>query len=314
MSDPAPESASTPNRELVGVIVACHNQGRLVGDALASLNRQTHECWKAVLVDDASTDQESAARCAELESDKVRVLLEKKNRGRSSVRRFALGALGACAYVLVLDADDFLAPDYLSQLLAAMLACPLAGMVYGTLHFFEDGDPEKRTTKRWPVRPFQPERVVLEENVPGPGALFRKDLLDRLDPWRKDFDLTSAEDEDLALQVFESGQLRVWVPEATYHYRQHADSFLASAPILLRVLAKIRILRWHRKVIETHGGIASFLDQWIGPSLVGMIRTGQWRAAGRVIIELIPAAPTAALAWLYRYYFSRVRSRIPPRP
>ena len=59
MSDPAPPP--TPGRDKIGVIVACHNQGRHVGEALASLDRQTHGNWEAVLVDDASTDATATA-------------------------------------------------------------------------------------------------------------------------------------------------------------------------------------------------------------------------------------------------------------
>ena len=312
MSDPAPPP--TPGRDKIGVIVACHNQGRHVGEALASRDRQTHGNWEAVLVDDASTDSESAGFCAKQSSGKVRVFLEKKNRGRASVRRFALQFLASCEYLFVLDADDFLAPDYLAKVLGGMRANPRAGMAYGTLHFFSDSDPRRQITRCWPTHAFRPERAVLEENIPGPGTLFRRELLDGLDPWRKEFNLTSAEDEDLALQVFEAGRDLVWVPEATYFYRQHGESFLASAPGYLRVLAKVRILRRHRQLVETHGGCAMFLDRWIGPALVGMIHSGQWREAAAIIGELLPAAPAATLAWLSRYYFSRLRARIFPCP
>ena len=129
----------------IAVIVPAYNVALWLYDCLASLRRQTHADWSAVVVDDGSSD--ATASIAEAFDDaRVRVIRQSnagvaaaRNRGiamvcdvlpmgdgqRSVAVRPALGTQTADA-VLFLDADDWLAADGLARLTKLLDASPWA--------------------------------------------------------------------------------------------------------------------------------------------------------------------------------------------
>ena len=101
----------------VGIVVPAWNVAPFVGDALRSLIRQTWPDWRAVVVDDGSTDATVEAASA-IDDPRIRVILQ-GNAGVSAARNRGLAALEADAF-LFLDADDWLLPDALALLVRAL--------------------------------------------------------------------------------------------------------------------------------------------------------------------------------------------------
>ena len=90
---------------LFSVLIANHNHGDYLMDALESVKAQTYTCWEIVIVDDDSTDN-SLELYNELEKDpRIRVFRNNENRGCGYTKRrcleMAQGEL--CGF---LDADD----------------------------------------------------------------------------------------------------------------------------------------------------------------------------------------------------------------
>ena len=105
----------------IAVIVPAFNVAPWIGDALASVRAQTHREWSVVLVDDGSVDAtvDAAARIAD---PRIR-LLRQANAGVAVARNSGFAASASDA-VLFLDADDWLAPDALAGLAAALARAP----------------------------------------------------------------------------------------------------------------------------------------------------------------------------------------------
>ena len=70
----------------VSVIIPCYNLGAYLHEALDSVRAQTFTDYDIVVVDDGSTDQETASVLAELESAGIR-LLRTANHGLSAPRK-----------------------------------------------------------------------------------------------------------------------------------------------------------------------------------------------------------------------------------
>jgi glycosyltransferase involved in cell wall biosynthesis len=287
----------------VGVVVPCYNQGRFAAECIASLQQQTYPHWKAVLLDDASTDGVSGELCQALQRPRVAVVRFKRNRGRSLIRKEGVRRLGTVAYLLVLDCDDYLSPTYLSLLVAALEATPDAGLAYGTLHYFGDMRTDQKT---WPTTPYTPATRFLDNVIPGPGVLFRATALAETAGWRADFTECSGEDYDIWLQVVEHGWRPLWVTAAQYHYRQHSQSFLARTNLDKSIDVQLAILKHHVRAIRRSVGLDRYLDRFLLPPLVEALRIGLWRRAARILALLLRCCPVEAARSLIRYYSNRV--------
>ena len=133
MSQPAESlSGEAPG---VAVVIACFNLGRTLQEAVDSALDQTRAPSEIVVVDDGSTDPETARVLAQLRSPGTRVLTA-GHAGVASARN-----LGACAtkapYLVFLDADDRLAPDYVDKTASRLDRGPSLSFVSCAVQAFE---------------------------------------------------------------------------------------------------------------------------------------------------------------------------------
>lgn len=293
---------------LVGIIVPCFNQGRFAAECVASLHAQTWQRWRAVLVDDASTD-DSPSLLAPLAGERVEIVRLEQNLGRALVRNEAVRRLGAVDYVLNVDCDDRLTPSYVEKLVAALEGQPRAGLAYGTLRFFGEGSEGTA----WPVQEFDAATRFLENRIPGPGVLFRSEALAMTSGWRGEFTTISAEDWDIWLQVVEKGWSPVWVRDAIYEYRQHGDSFLAKRPPDLRLQHDLLLLALHHEAITETGTMRAFLSARAIPHLTAHLRRGEFGRAAALARPLFRFAPGATCSLVARHYVGRLRGILASR-
>jgi glycosyltransferase involved in cell wall biosynthesis len=122
----------------IGVVIPAYNAVSWIGDAIASVIAQTHRDWRLVIVDDGSRDDTGRA-AARFVDPRIR-LIRQANTGVSAARNAGMSELagaGACDALLFLDADDWLAPDALSRLAAALSAAPAAVAAAGPCAFVD---------------------------------------------------------------------------------------------------------------------------------------------------------------------------------
>lgn len=100
---------------LVSVIIPAYNAAATLDRCLQSVAAQTYACFEVVLVDDGSTDSTPQIADGWAERDgRVRVV-HKANSGVSAARNTALDAARG-EWLTFVDADDYLAPDFLERL------------------------------------------------------------------------------------------------------------------------------------------------------------------------------------------------------
>ncbi len=103
----------------IGIVTPAFNVAPYIGDAIRSVLAQSHTDWTMTIVDDGSTDA-TAAVAAGFDDNRLR-LIRQRNGGVSAARNRGILAT-KCEAVLFLDADDWLSPDALTHLQAALLA------------------------------------------------------------------------------------------------------------------------------------------------------------------------------------------------
>lgn len=216
LAPPRPESGATPK---VAVVVPCHDYGRYLPDAVASVATQTWRHVQCVIVDDGS-DDDSADIAAQLQREHRDLdlgLLRQPNRGVSQARN--VGARASSAPLLLqLDADDRLHPEAIARMVATLQANPEIDVVHCDAQEFGDGDQVMAGADRVDTA------TLRRGNRLNYCGLMRRALFFAVGGYR---DIRGGYDDwDLWLSVAKFGGRFHHLPEILLHYRRHGASVM----------------------------------------------------------------------------------------
>jgi glycosyltransferase involved in cell wall biosynthesis len=193
----------------VTVVVACFNYGRFLPEAIESVRAQEGVDASVVVVDDGSTDHETLEVLDRL-PDEVEVVRQ-ANAGVSAARNAGLRRADT-PYVLVLDADDRLAPGALSAMRGALEEDPSLGFAYGHMRFFG----AREGVMRMPA--FDAYQLLYRHTV-GLSALSRSELFEQTGGF--DARVQNYEDWELWINAMSHGWRGRQVNAVTLEYRRH---------------------------------------------------------------------------------------------
>ena len=230
---------------LVSVIVPIYKVEKYLRQCVDSILAQTYTNLEVILVDDGSPD-DCGAICDEYAAKDERVrVIHKENGGLSDARNVGLDAATG-EYIAFVDSDDYLACDYIAELMAG---APF-DVSFGGCIIFEDG------TKDYHIIAAALHSEVYREGIPfskeerlikcalfgyACAKIYKKKVIESLR-----FDRISFR-EDIAFNL-QSSQLwnRVFISSANgYYYRQHDDSLLhqkRSGPVPDIVSTSLKLL------------------------------------------------------------------------
>jgi len=121
---------ATDTTSVVSVVVPCYNYGRYLTEAVESVLDQGVPV-EVIIVDDCSTDDSVDVAAALADRDhQVRLVRNEHNLGHIATYNRGLG-LVAGEYVILLSADDLLAPGSLRRAIGVFERHPSVGLVYG---------------------------------------------------------------------------------------------------------------------------------------------------------------------------------------
>jgi glycosyltransferase involved in cell wall biosynthesis len=203
---------------LVSVIIPVYSRLNYVEQSIRSVLQQSHKDVEVVVVDDGSPNDPGPV-VAPFEP-RVR-LIRQENGGQASARnagaRIARGDL-----LLFLDDDDFLEPEALEVLLAALSSHPGANWAAGRFHYVDESG--RRLERRHPCE-FESGNLypqMIRENPLGPPStvLMRIELFRTLGGFDESRSVQSAEDYDLWIGAARSAPLAA-LRCAVTNYRIH---------------------------------------------------------------------------------------------
>jgi hypothetical protein len=210
-----------PSTPRVTVVIPCYGQAEFLPATLASVCAQTCAELEIVIVDDGSPDDtaEVAQRLAAAYPDRRIRLLRQANQGLSASRNNGIAA-GDAEYVLVLDADDLIAPTFIQDCVAVLDARLDISIAYGQQRYFG----EENQFTQMPEYDFV---QLTQRNLFPCTALYRRRAFGEVGGY--DERLTSYEDWDFWLGCGERGHFGLFVPHAVFCYRKRIGSMLADA-------------------------------------------------------------------------------------
>jgi len=236
----------------ISVIVPVLNAGTDLERALASVAAQRRDDVEVVCVDDGSTDTATLAILDEATKRPGITVHRTPNRGPSAARNLAIEhARGS--YVLPLDADDWLSPDYLAKTAPILDAEPDVGIVHTWIGLVGGHHGVWRTGRF--ALPDLLVRCTIHVT-----SLYRRALWVDVGGYDPEF-VETAEDWDFWLRAVSRGWTARAVPEVLAYYQRSATSRERKArqpDVSGRVMR--RIVSKHRALYEQH----------LEASLVGM--------------------------------------------
>ena len=216
--------------ETISIIIPIYNVESYLRKCLDSIMEQSFSYFELLLINDGSTDA-SAQICQEYveKDDRIRYF-EKENSGVSSARNFGIKHSRG-EYIIFIDSDDWVEPNYLEILYKTMKE--LEGDIVVTNYYtFREEDAMFLFHVAETNEPlvFQPNDSFFNYMFSTFGTdiawgsswskLFKKSLFDRL---YFSEDISWAEDFDLMYKLFLISERIIYLHKAPYCYRDRGD-------------------------------------------------------------------------------------------
>ncbi len=240
----------------VSVIIPCYNQGHLLDEAVESVLNQTLQDFEIIIINDGSTDPFTNALLADYRKDKTTVL-HTGNQGLAAARNNGIRqATGR--YILPLDADDRIGPEYLEKAVQVLDSHADIGIVYCRARLFGAVETE------WNL-PAYSLSEMLQDNLIFCTALFRRSdwqMVNGYDPGM----VYGWEDYDFWLSLIEKGRQVYQIPEYLFFYRVASDSMVRSKEKWQKVAMFKRIFERHPALFQQN------IEVWIERLLIARER------------------------------------------
>jgi glycosyltransferase involved in cell wall biosynthesis len=198
----------------VSIIVPCYNLSQYLAETLDSVSEQTYMNWECIIINDGSIDNTEEIALAYLEKDNRFKYIFQENQGVSSARNNGI-KLSSGLYILPLDADDLIAPNYIKEAVEILEKDNDIKIVYSNFKNF-GGDYGIEIPK------FTMKKLLLE-NMIFCSAIFRRIDFDAVGGYNEKM-VYGIEDWDLWLSLMSHGGKVYKIPKVYFFYRIRESS------------------------------------------------------------------------------------------
>lgn len=226
----------------VTVYLVCNNHQDFVRQAVESVLAQTYGQIELIAFDNGSTDA-SRTILRELAERHGFALIEQENVGLAATIAAAYG-MAQGEFVVRLDADDWLEPDAIAQLIQPLLAAEDIAMVFPDYY---EVAADGRILRRIRRRTFDETVTLLDQPAHGAVTLTRKSAYFAVGG--VDTTLTAQDGVDLWLKIIRGYRVQN-VAQPLFYYRRHEANLTGDVTRILK--QRYAIFRNHSDIIDPH--------------------------------------------------------------
>lgn len=285
----------------MSVVVAAYNAAPYLACAIESVLAQATDRIELVVVDDGSRDD--TARVGERFANRL-VWIGQSNRGASAARNVAIQHSRA-PIIAVLDADDWLDPEYAERMLEAFADDDALDVAFCNTTY--RGDNARSGSTTFQTKP--PPGVLTLRSALSPDTSFcvagayRRRVIDLVGRGYSE-SLEAAEDLDFFLRALLRGAKFRFLPQALYNYLLRPGSLTHSGQKLARcTVAALEGIRADFELDVDQSGaidesIAYYRKDWARAAMSDALVGGDvdaFRAALKTFLQLVPTASRSAL-------------------
>jgi glycosyltransferase involved in cell wall biosynthesis len=202
----------------VSIVITTYNYSDFIESCINSCLDQidTKLSYEIIVVDDGSTDN-TPELLKSYFSDSVSVFrIENSGIEKSSNFGFSK-AIGD--YVVRVDADDLLLPNYLSSI--EDLLSKEYGFFYPNYQVIDGND---RVLKNVRLPDFDPKEILSRGDFLATGTLIRADILTQFGPYKCEIVNSGLENYEFIIQLLCNGVRGLHVSEELFSYRRHSKN------------------------------------------------------------------------------------------
>lgn len=226
----------------ISVIVPMYNtKEKFFKDLVKCMINQTYSNWELCLADGSPKQNENLKKYIE-QDERIKYKFLGENKGIAGNTNAAI-EMATGEYIALLDHDDILADYALYEVVYAINKFPNSEFLYS------DEDKIDENDNRYDAyfKPdFAPDTLRCQNYICH-FSIFRKDLMEKLEGFRADYD--GAQDYDIFLRMSETAKPEniTHIPKILYHWRVHSESTAK-----LNSNAKNYAFEAGKKAIEDH--------------------------------------------------------------
>ncbi len=210
------------NQIPVSVVIPCFNHGQFIREAIRSVEKCDQRAYELIIVNDGSTDSQTQQVMKELAAEGYQVI-NQTNQGLAAARNNGIRA-GRGRYVLPLDADNLIRPNYLNAGIEILDRFPEVAVVYGRPAYFGEV-----TDRRFDIGGEFDLFRLLKDNYIDACAILRKSVFEECGGFDSQMPTQGYEDWDLWLTLASRGHHFYFVDEVLFDYRIRSDSMIHNA-------------------------------------------------------------------------------------
>lgn len=242
----------------VSFIVPCYNHSEYLTECVLSLLKQDYTSFEIIIINDGSTDnsKEVAEKLiSEYPDHRIKCINQQNSGLVRSRNRGCTVAKGK--YIVPIDADDLIAPTFLSKTVAVMESGPQLSYVSTKALFFG------HSNLIWPRHELNPADFFIR-NQQTCSTLFRKQMWKDLGGY--DESMTRGyEDWELWIRATKNGMTGFQIDEPLFFYRRKENSMITSS--------REKDASIKKQIIHLHPDV---YDAALLPSVGGEIHRSNW--------------------------------------
>ncbi|MBB1192510.1 glycosyltransferase family 2 protein [Flavobacterium sp. SOK18b] len=243
----------------LSIIIPCYNAAVTLKETLQSVFAQDFQNWEAIIVNDGSTDYTEDIALQWVKNDSRFHYFSKPNEGLGKTRNYGITRAQG-KYILPLDADNLVMPDFAKNAVGILEAQNVIDVVHGNALFIGE------KTGVWNIGTYNIEKMLLDNYIDA-CAIFRKSTWEQVGGYEENLPYDGLEDWDLWL-AFGTIQAKFYfIDSITFQYRVSKNSMIKKFTPEMKLASRSYIAKKYSdlyqfqycKFVREHDNLASKL-------------------------------------------------------
>lgn len=205
-------------KPIISIVIPCYNHGIFINEAIQSVEQfPDKSVYEIIIINDGSTDAYTNKVLSNLSKKGYNVIFQ-ENQGLGKSRNNGI-KISKGEYILPLDADNKINPEYILKSIEILESNTKIGVVYGDAEYFGE------KTGSWKVGHFD-NKKILNGNFIDACAVFRKSVWVECKGYRENMPYQGWEDWSFWLSVLALNYRFYYIEEVMFYYRVLNNSMI----------------------------------------------------------------------------------------